>query len=74
MIHFDFMLDAEDAELLFDCVQQEINKLKAACLNFSSEELGRDTNGGISSQPTIFSGKNRGTRKPEVGGNWLYIR
>ena len=35
------------------------------------EELGRDTNGGISSQPTIFSGKNRGTRKPEVGGNWL---
>ena len=24
MIHFDFMLDAEDAELLFDCLQQEI--------------------------------------------------
>ena len=41
MIHFDFMLDAEDAELLFDCVQQEIINLKAACLNFSSEELGK---------------------------------
>lgn len=41
MIHFDFMIDDEDAELLFDCVQQEINKLKAACLNMSSEELGK---------------------------------
>jgi hypothetical protein len=35
------------------------------------EELGRDTNGGISSLPTIHSGKNRGFRKPEVGGNWI---
>ena len=35
------------------------------------EELGRDTNGGISSLPTIRYGKNRGFRKPEVGGNWL---
>ena len=41
MIHFDFMLDAEDAELLFDCVQQEISNLKTACLNMSSEELGK---------------------------------
>ena len=35
------------------------------------EELGWDTNGGISSLPQIKSGKNRGFRKPEVGGNWL---
>lgn len=35
------------------------------------EELGRDTKGGISSLPTIRSGKNRGFRKPEVDGNWI---
>ena len=35
------------------------------------EELGRDTNGGISSLPTIRYGKNRGFRKPEVDGKWI---
>ena len=35
------MLDAEDAELLFDCVQQEISNLKTACLNMKAEELGK---------------------------------
>lgn len=35
------------------------------------EHLGRDTNGGISSLPTIHSGKNRGTRKPEKNGRWI---
>lgn len=36
------------------------------------EQLGRDTEGGVSSQPTIRSGKNRGKRKPEVDGKWIY--
>jgi hypothetical protein len=35
------------------------------------EELGRDTNGRISSLPPIKSGKNRGFRKPEVDGEWI---
>jgi len=35
------------------------------------EELGRDKNGRISSQPPIKSGLNRGSRKPEVDGEWI---
>lgn len=34
MIHFDFMLTEEDAELLFDCVQQQIANLKESCLQY----------------------------------------
>ena len=36
------------------------------------EELGRDANGKISSQPTIKAGKNRGYRQREIGGTWIY--
>ena len=35
------------------------------------EELGRDSNGRVSSQPSIKSGKNRGFRQEEVGGTWI---
>lgn len=35
-------------------------------------ELGRDFNGKLSSQPVAKTGTNKGFRKPEKGGNWLY--
>ena len=38
------------------------------------EQLGRDKNKNhVSSQPVIKTGDNRGYRKPEKDGEWIYI-
>ena len=38
------------------------------------EQLGRDkTKNHVSSQPVIKTGDNRGYRKPEKDGEWIYI-
>ena len=38
MIQFDFILTEEDAELLFDCIQQEIANLKQSMVSIASTE------------------------------------
>jgi hypothetical protein len=35
------------------------------------EQLGKDSEGRVSSQPPIKSGKDRGYRKAEIGGKWI---
>lgn len=38
MIHFDFIVDAEDAEVIFDCITAEINRCFERKLNPKNTE------------------------------------
>lgn len=42
-------------------------------MKLNIEELSRDKNKSLSSQPIIKSGSNKGFRQIEKNGNWIYL-